>query len=282
MVSGASRGLGQAIAVAFVEPLLTQTTTTTQKLDAVLLARSSLQGTNQAMQQAAKSLDQQSNLEIYPYSVDLGDLSTLEATVEPILDRHRRPIPDTTNENDGDYSRAILINCAGTTGEIGRLPTSLHQIQTAVDLNFTSKAWLTSRFLQHFSDHHHHDANTTVVVVNISSMCAVKPTPTMALYCATSAARDMFHTVVAADHEPSSARILNYAPGSCDTGMQSWLREHDQLDTGVRAYCESLVTDGGLVDCAVTARALVRKVLEPEGFVSGDRVEFVDSSSYKY
>mmetsp|Transcript_1780 Transcript_1780/g.3912 ORF Transcript_1780/g.3912 Transcript_1780/m.3912 type:complete len:115 (-) Transcript_1780:174-518(-) len=108
--------------------------------------------------------------------------------MEPILERHSRPC------EDNEYSKAIPVNCAGTTGEIGCLPTSLRQIQTDVDLNFSSKAWLTANFVQRFA------LATTTVIINVSTMCAVKPTPTMALYCATSAARDMFPTVVAMDH----------------------------------------------------------------------------------
>jgi NAD(P)-dependent dehydrogenase (short-subunit alcohol dehydrogenase family) len=132
-------------------------------------------------------------------------------------------------------------------------------------------------------------------------MCAAKPTPTMALYCATSAAREMFHAVLAMDHRPaekdattisdddddkpsslSATRILSYAPGSCDTAMQQLLRDHDSLDPAVQAYCRGLVSDGGLVRCDDTAQELVRRVLEPGAFQSGERVEYVNMSTYIY
>jgi NAD(P)-dependent dehydrogenase (short-subunit alcohol dehydrogenase family) len=186
---------------------------------------------------------------------------------------------------------------------------SLQEIKQAVDLNVTSKAWLTTRFLQHFDSSD--DACQETTVVNISSMCAIKPTPTMALYCATSAARDIFHTVLALDLQATTdeeeggastttiaspqARILNYAPGSCDTDMQAMLREHDSLDPAVHAYCQSLVEESnsndvnaknhngtGLVKCEDTANELVRRVLEPGTFQSGDRVEYTNMSTYNY
>ena len=111
-------------------------------------------------------------------------------------------------------------------------------------------------------------------------MCAIKPTPTMALYCATSAGREMYHSVLAMT---TAARILNYAPGSCDTNMQAMLREHDALDPAVQTYCQSLVSEATLVRCEDTAAELVRRVLEePDSYQSGERVEYVNMSTYKY
>jgi hypothetical protein len=49
-------------------------------------------------------------------------------------------------------SNAILVNCDGTAGFIGRKPSSLQEIKRGTDLNFTSKGWLTSRVLQLFQD----------------------------------------------------------------------------------------------------------------------------------
>ena len=262
MVSGASRGLGQAISVAFCRsPLLSDR----QPLQAVLLSRSPVDETVNAMK-SARPL----NLHVHGYSVDLANLETLESQVEPILKQHMIPSETTYHHR----SKAILVNCAGTTGFIGRKPFSLQEIKRGTDLNFTSKAWITSRFLELFQDR----CDTTVV--NISSMCAIKPTPTMALYCSASAAREIFHATLALDNPKT--RILNYAPGSCDTDMQAYLRGHESLDPAVQAYCKSLVSDGCLVRSDDTANELVRLVLEPMAFKSGDRIEYVSMDTYKY
>jgi sepiapterin reductase len=275
-VSGASRGLGRSIAVSFCRSPLTQDA----PLRAVLLARSreGLQETASQMRAARGSMDSDSDMDtdmdmdITNCTVDLGNLNTLEDTIERVLQQQSIGIIAAEHE----LERAILINCAGTTGLIGKHP-SLNEIKEATALNFTSKAWLSSRFAQQFVE-----IDTTVTtIVNVSSMCAVKPTPTMGLYCATSAARDMFHTVLSQNHK--HARILNYAPGSCDTDMQAYLRQHSSLDPAVQTYCQSLVdSDNGFVNCDDTADELVRRVLEPNGFVSGERVEFVNMESYKY
>jgi sepiapterin reductase len=256
MVSGASRGLGRAMSVAFCRsPLLTEANT----LEAILLARSPVEDTVTEMK-ATRSC----NLHVHEYSVDLANLSTIENDVDGILERHGTVA----------RSQAILVNCAGTTGFIGRKPSSLEDIQAGIALNFTSKVWLTTRFLEKFQD----CCNTTIV--NISSMCAIKPTPTMALYCAASAAREIFHATLALDYP--NTRILNYAPGSCDTDMQAYLRSHGSLDPSVQAYCKGLVSEGSLVNPQDTANELVRLVLEPGAFKSGERVEYVDMGFYKY
>lgn len=263
MVSGASRGLGRAIAAAFAQsPHLGLDV----PLEVVLLARSSVHETTTLMESFRRPTSDQGFV-VHGYSIDLGNLTTLERNMDPIWDRHS--LLSTTGQVP---DRAVLINCAGTTGFIGRNPTSLQDIQQATDLNFTSKTWLSSRFIEQYSN-----SNTTVV--NISSMCAVKPTPTMALYCSTAAGREMYHAVLAMT---THARILNYAPGSCDTNMQASLREHDALDPTVQAYCQSLVSEGTLIPCEDTAAELVRLVLEPDSYQSGERVEYVNMSAYKY
>ena len=292
-VSGASRGLGRAIAVAFARsPSLPQTNLhggTAACLKVVLLARSKegLVETQSQMEHAIDNTNRKVQLNVQKEQVDLSDLETLESRLEPILNEQAEEFLLSSHRHD---RHAILINCAGTTGYIGQTP-SLAQIQEATDLNIVSKTWLSTRFAQIFSDDSSTKdihTNATTTVVNISSMCAVKATPTMALYCATSAARDMYHTVLAGDlatknNNKNNVRILNYAPGSCDTNMQEMLRNHDDLDPAVQAYCRGLVDSESLVACPDTADELVRRVLAPSnGFVSGERFEYVNASTYNY
>jgi sepiapterin reductase len=310
MVSGASRGLGQAMAVAFAAQL--SASSPSSSLQAVLLARSSTEETVQAMQRAASDAASSNNstLKIDSYTVDFGNLDTLEAAMEPVWKRHPPNVSVvTTAASNGEvpsssvkyHHHAILVNCAGTTGTIGKLPTNLQEIRQATDLNFTSKAWLTTQFIQRYAAQAGQQSNAAeeeetrvssststqnitsrATIINVSSMCAVKPTPTMALYCGTSAGREMFHRVLAADHAPNNVRVLNYAPGSCNTNMQAQLRSETNLDPAVQAYCHSLVNNANLVDCADTADYLVQRVLHPNGFDTGERIEFVDASTYKY
>ena len=278
-VSGASRGLGRAIALACAETPALQHA----KLRAVLLARSSdgLLETERQMRRIRPT-----NLDVRRETVDLSDLDTLEECIEPILEQEAATSAGTKLEA---YDRAILLNCAGSTGYIGPRP-SLSDIRDATNLNFISKTYVSTSFVRHFGglredDHVSATSQSTVkpecTIVNVSSMCAVKPTPTMALYCATSAGRDMYHTVLAGDHL-SNVRILNYAPGSCDTDMQAMLRNHERLDPAVQAYCRSLVDFDSLVDCRDTSANLTKLLFERDSFTSGERIEYVSASTYKY
>mmetsp|Transcript_15739 Transcript_15739/g.23843 ORF Transcript_15739/g.23843 Transcript_15739/m.23843 type:complete len:306 (-) Transcript_15739:1011-1928(-) len=299
-VTGASRGLGRAIAVQFCQSHFSK-----KLLRAVLLSRNrnELKETEREM----KQYQNDTTFSVRSEAVDFSVLDTLEEKVQPILEEEmslfKESVRTASCEVPNRYkNRAILINCAGSTGYIGPFP-SLSNIQEAVNLNFVSKTWLSTQFVRHFDIDIHGEeppckakegGETSAVectIVNITSMCAVKPTPTMALYCATSAARDMYHTVLANDcsHHSvahgSEIRILSYAPGSCDTDMQTRLRTKEpQLDSNVRAYCQSLEDNGKLVDCADTAKELVKRVLKSDGigFSSGERIEYTDASTYNY
>lgn len=256
LVSGASRGLGRAIALSFAR------SPSFKSLKAVLLARSSegLAETKSQMEALRSSIS------VRVHSVDLSDLESLEMNLRPIF-------PPEPRVSHKEYERTVLINCAGTTGYIGQSP-SLFEIQRATNLNFISKTWMSTHFAKTFGE------TTNCTIVNVSSMCAVKATPTMALYCATSAGRDIYHTVLALNEAPC-AKVINYAPGSCDTDMQAMLRSNTSLNPDVQAYCKQLVTSESLVECSDSADELVRRVAEQD-FVSGERIEYVNMSKYNY
>mmetsp|Transcript_28465 Transcript_28465/g.43479 ORF Transcript_28465/g.43479 Transcript_28465/m.43479 type:complete len:305 (+) Transcript_28465:206-1120(+) len=299
VVTGASCGLGRAIAVQFCRSLSVK-----ESLRAVLLSRSRDQ-----LRETETEMKQYQNAETFSVrseAVDLSALSTLEKTIEPILEEEAQrflisPRSSSHTVTNPQNHRAILINCAGSTGYIGPFP-SLIDIQEAVNLNFISKTWLSTQFARHFlnsginideipAETKKKYSAVECTIVNITSMCAVKPTPTMALYCATSAARDIYHSTLAKDcshyttAHNSEVRILNYAPGSCNTDMQARLRtEEPLLNSTVRAYCQSLEDDGGLVDCEDTAKELVDRVLKNNDadFSNGERIEYTDVSTYNY
>lgn len=341
-VTGASRGLGRAISLQFCETLAKlrrkSPTHTTPLLRVVLISRDEdkLIETENEMKkkyssQSSSSSSSSSIISVRREIVNLSNLDTLESTVDPILkdeikhfylsfkNKKKKESVSTSQyycpkNNNNDYindiihHRAILINCAGSTGYIGPFST-LKDIQEATNLNFISKTWLSTQFARHFlftmdgdveeerneNKKENRKVITECTIVNITSMCAVKATPTMGLYCATSAARDIYHKVLAIDSSSNSSndrrvRILNYAPGSCNTNMQARLRDQEPLlDKSVQAYCRSLLLDNdvnraGLVECEDTAKELVDRVLNIDGktFTNGERIEFTDMSSYKY
>lgn len=105
--------------------------------------------------------------------------------------------------------------------------------RATIDLNVTSPIIVTSKFLRKFSSH-----TVELSVVNVSSLCAIQPTQSMAVYCTGKAARDMLHaclaeevcicasnfgmriyTVALQTKSRSLLKVLNYAPGPMDTAM---------------------------------------------------------------
>ena len=104
--------------------------------------------------------------------------------------------------------RTILFNNAASLGGVQRassLEPSLREFRAGVDLNVTSGLWTAKRFLQFAAEH---AAVKPAVVVNVSSLAAVKPFPSLGNYCVSKAARDMFTAVVAVENPESDVRTI--------------------------------------------------------------------------
>ena len=254
VVSGASRGFGQAVAAAFVK-------SSTTPIVAILTARSEqgLLETKDLMLTAASSTNTNSaNISIHP--VDLGDLDKLERNLEELIEA-AKPF--------AQYERIVIVNNAGSLGHLGKATdmTSLQDFSQIINLNVTSSLWFTTRWARELS------RNENVTIVNISSLCAVQAFPTMSTYCAGKAARDMFHESLAKEHP--LLKILNYAPGAMDTDMTVALREEEKLEDGIRDFFIGAHAKGELIDPKASAAKLVKLVLSGD-YESGKHVDYWD------
>uniref|UniRef100_A0A673FV63 Sepiapterin reductase b n=1 Tax=Sinocyclocheilus rhinocerous TaxID=307959 RepID=A0A673FV63_9TELE len=92
-------------------------------------------------------------------------------------------------------------------------------------------------------------------VVNISSLCALKPFPSWVLYCTGKAARDMMLRVLA-EEEPD-VRVLSYAPGPLDTDMQLQARRSSG-DLQLRRSFSSMFSEGQLLSCEESGAKLMK------------------------
>ncbi|XP_008939555.1 PREDICTED: sepiapterin reductase, partial [Merops nubicus] len=146
--------------------------------------------------------------------------------------------------------------------------TDPEEINSYFSFNITSALCLTTRALRAFG----RQPGCHRTVVNISSLCALKPFKNWALYCSAKAARDMMFQVLALE-EPH-VRVLSYAPGPLDTDMQLLARTKTG-DPEMRQFFQSLQERGQLIDCNVSAQKLV-KLLEEDTFQSGAHVDFYD------
>ncbi|XP_039579927.1 sepiapterin reductase, partial [Passer montanus] len=172
---------------------------------------------------------------------------------------------------DASFGRLLLVNNAGSLGDISKSfldLTDLEEINTYFSFNISSALCLTSTALRAFGAR----PGCSRTVVNISSLCALEPFPSWALYCSGKAARDMMFRVLALE-EPG-LRVLNYAPGPLDTDMQLLARTRTG-DPGLRRRFQRLQEQGQLIDSSVSAQKLLR-LLQEDSFPSGAHVDFFD------
>ncbi|NXB76524.1 SPRE reductase, partial [Donacobius atricapilla] len=172
---------------------------------------------------------------------------------------------------DASFGRLLLVNNAGSLGDVSKSfldLTDLEEINAYFSFNISSALCLTSTALRAFGAR----PGCSRTVVNISSLCALEPFPSWALYCSGKAARDMLFRVLALE-EPE-LRVLNYAPGPLDTDMQLLARTRTG-DPGMRQHFQRLQEKGQLIECSVSARKLLR-LLQEDSFPSGAHMDFYD------
>eukprot|EP01041_Mallomonas_annulata_P013799 gene13799-29342_t len=257
VVTGASKGLGKAIALAFAK-------STKNPLHVVLTGRSGdgLEAIRTALMSARES--HETVCELMP--ADLSDLKTLPTTTESLF----------AIKSDRLYSKAILINNAGSLGRLATIGSgeTLSDFSDALDFNITSSCYLSSKFVEKFVK------NTTLtkssLIINISSLCAIQAFESWGIYCAGKAAREMYAKVLAQELKSNTTfKILNYAPGPLDTEMQREIRECETADQNTRDYFQKMFESGQLVNCDHSAQKLV-DILEKDTFDSGAHIDYFD------
>jgi sepiapterin reductase len=216
--------------------------------------------------------------------MDLADVDSLPQHVNKII---LKPL-SAANEK---YNSCLLINNAGSLGPLGKATfvcdeespaASLKRWKEAIDFNVTSSMWISAQFAKATSQ------VPLVRIVNMSSACAIEPFPTVSLYCAAKAARDMFHAVLAKEHQPQIAedetkkstnpipfKVLNYAPGPTDTVMTDTLADCNTLDDGLQNFFTTSRNEKTLIRPDDTAAKLVG-LLEKDEFESGSHVDYYD------
>ena len=219
IITGASRGIGRALALALADEVCAPSSDHEhhQNIHMVLIARSA-----EALQETANMIesDKEGSRAVITtscHALDLSDIENLPIKFQDII--------ESLSSDATQYDKCLLINNAGSVGPLGRCESvsssSMKELSTALNLNITSSIWLSSQFTKIFANKEHHNE---VRIVNISSICAIEPFPTMSIYCAGKSARDMYHSVLAkenysaADEKDSKGgkekfKVLNYAPG---------------------------------------------------------------------
>ena len=274
VITGASRGLGRAIALEFCRG---NNDNSLDTLDVILISRNEqlLRQTRFELQQANAN-----NSNVRLCVLDLGDLKDLEARVEAQIINEMNEL-----QQKKQYHHFVFINNAGSIGHIGPAiqTPSLTQMQQNIDLNVTSACWLSARMAKWADELQH----TRTTIVNISSLLAIQAFPSLALYSAGKAARDQYHVAMAKELSQSTAtatststssipirsriRILNYAPGPLETDMTNEIRQAHDLDTQLKPQYQKK-----LIEPRDSAARLVKLVMDGSSFESGQHIDYYD------
>ncbi|KAG2466744.1 SPRE reductase, partial [Polypterus senegalus] len=138
-------------------------------------------------------------LQIKNVAADLGKKEGLQEVVRVL-----------TETETSSFNHMLLINNAASLGDISKFVvnlTELEEVDQYFSFNFSSALCLTASLLKHFVKR----PGLKRTIVNISSLCALKPFKSWSLYCSSKAARNMLFQVLA--EENPDIRVLNYAPG---------------------------------------------------------------------
>ncbi|XP_030625716.1 sepiapterin reductase a [Chanos chanos] len=170
-----------------------------------------------------------------------------------------------------DIDHLLLFNNAASLGDVSRYAQSfenMEEVDSYLSFNVSSALCLTAGVLNAFPRRQ----GLRRFVVNISSLCAVKPFPSWVLYCTGKAARDMMFRVLA--EEDPDLRVLSYAPGPLDTDMQLQARS-SSADSNLRQIFTVLHSEGQLLTCEQSISKLLKVLLEDE-FSSGAHIDYYD------
>ncbi|XP_051907835.1 sepiapterin reductase a [Hippocampus zosterae] len=170
-----------------------------------------------------------------------------------------------------DMEHVILVNNAASLGDVSRFGksfTSMAEVTSYLSFNVSSALCLTAGVLQAFPE----QSGLRRCVINVSSLCALKPFASWVLYCSGKAARDMMFKVLA-EEEPD-LRVLNYAPGPLDTEMHIVARTETR-DSSLRKVLSDMFAEGKLVKCEASCATMMKLLLEDK-YKSGDHIDFYD------
>lgn len=244
IISGASRGLGKALAIGLSNP----------KTRLFLVARGNLEETKNSAE-AKGSL-------VKAYNLDLADTPKLEETFEKIL-----------SEIDRDNLESIyLINNAAVLEPVGpswKNETELVKYHFLV--NAIAPLVLSNLFIRHFID-----SSLDKRIINISSGSALKPIYGWSSYCSSKVALDMITKCIDLEQnkEKYPVKIISLNPGVMDTGMQAEIRKVGKEDFPDKDRYVGLFEEGELPNPEWITEKIIR-LLESDDFPSG-RVLTID------
>ncbi|XP_003737249.1 sepiapterin reductase [Galendromus occidentalis] len=243
LVTGASRGLGSEIARALSEKL--------GGGSVVVLA-----ATNSDLLQEKCREFAQKFPEISFRSFTSRNEDATFADYEELFDEHMKISPDAV----------VVVHNAGSLGNIDSPlcgQTDGEAIDRFLRANVRHPMLLSSAAIS--------KSKAPLFLINISSLCGIKPMKGTGLYCTAKAARKMYFSCLA--EENPGIRILQYSPGPLDTDMMDQLRK-SALDDVV-AIAKVVKESGTLLTVEQTTSKLC-EIIEEGAYESGAHLDYFD------
>ncbi|MFD1414221.1 (S)-benzoin forming benzil reductase [Oceanobacillus jeddahense] len=196
IITGASKGLGAAVAKLFLE----------SGIHVVGISRTD----NTQLYSYAK----ENNADYQFISCDLSEKDAIEKvcqSLEEIL------FNDT-------LSKLYLINNAGLVDPIDRAENiEIDDLMKQIHVNTVTPMALTNYFLKKATEH-----NIQLLTAIVTSGAADKPKYGWSVYCSTKASMNMYTQTVAIEQAETEHAIIAFSPGVMDTGMQEIIRSSSQ------------------------------------------------------
>lgn len=228
IVTGASRGLGLAIARRLLVP--------GSRISCISRGRS------EALSRQASS----AGCRLDWYEFDLAEVAGIERLLEEVL---------RGNDSETDDMLA-LINNAGIVGPVRPLDRcSPGEIARNLHIDLLAPMILISEFIRQTEG-----IAADRRVVNISSGAGKKPYPGWSCYCASKAGIDMVTRSVAEEQKTrrNPVRVVSFAPGVVDTGMQNEIRNASEGDFPLAARFRRMHAEGQLLAPEAVAEQVAR------------------------
>ncbi|CAK1555540.1 unnamed protein product [Leptosia nina] len=169
-----------------------------------------------------------------------------------------------------DFTASLIFHNVGSLGNLSIETSRIEEVQELreyYDLNVFKVISLNTQFLKIFGD-----VEDRIIIVNITSLCAIKPMSGMAYYCSGKAAREMYFRVLA--EEKKNIVILNYSPGPVETTMIDLVIDKT-VNANLKEVFTSFKNQGTLLKAETTVRKCI-KVLVSGNLKSGDHIDFFD------
>ncbi|CAN5427177.1 SDR family oxidoreductase [soil metagenome] len=237
LITGASRGMGRAMAEQLLQP----------GHALVCISRKTDDALTTLAQQAGASLEQ--------WSFDLAEPAAAAERVREWL----------AQQDGAAFDSVTLINNAGTVGRLGPMSAAASpDLAQSLRIGLEAPMLLTAAFLAATQSW-----RGVRKVLNISSGLGRNAMASQAPYCAAKAGMDHFSRCVALEEAvlPNGAKIVSLAPGVIDTDMQVQMRG---TDAGLFPYRSRFLKlkDDGLLDSPATAAGKVLAYLARVDFGS--------------